>query len=454
MTKPNDLKDILRQAVFDASKPDMDEVWDDVLMQLDEQLPIKKKKRRFLFIFFFLSAITAFSGVILIVKNSVHSDTKLSSNKSEPAVENSTIKGQQMPYKEVQQLIEKPVNSHTTIRYQKHENEETKIAGRKTSPQNQFQAYQAYQQTPEKPLAKRVKSALDKPANIFTENMLLDTQHEEINKSVLVENNNIFRRSLSLADLHPFEILDKLYDLPLELMNGFASLNKKDSVTPKNNDETDDTAKRQKRKFSVGGTLAFNFNNFTTAENRLSGKFVNGVYQVGKQMGVNLYARMPITQQYQVQAELGFEPYSTNIQINYRTVGQTVFSRYNLHRMVYSQLGFSNYLEIRKDLYLHAGIYYALAMPVYGAQLDRVNQGANQSEEVLSSTYERRDFRKNVFDLRRHDFGFSGGIEYHIKRLSTGLRFYRGLTDVTPETPSLYHNFSISLRLGYHFEFK
>src|SRR5689334_14298078 len=63
MIRRNDLKDILYKASLDASKPEADEVWGDVLASLDEQLPVKKKKRRFLFIFLLLGGITLFSGV-------------------------------------------------------------------------------------------------------------------------------------------------------------------------------------------------------------------------------------------------------------------------------------------------------------------------------------------------------------------------------------------------------
>jgi hypothetical protein len=439
MIKPNDLKDILHRASLDATKPQMDEVWDEVLSNLDEQMPVKKRKRRFFFLFFLLSSLSLISSIFIISKytrsNEILADKQNKQEEPQAAVSGNNTHNNTSPSQGdfpipaeagSAQEHKLPKDTHTPDVHTPWKRESDKNTndsqGRNLSPaSNTFAAINTRSQAGVSNLPKGI---------------------------IGIEP---FIPGLDLFDDFGKNLTNRISLLHLDTNLGAPKQN--DTTKPKDKDSSNNPVKNMHH-FAIGGSLVYSFNNFTSAENRSSHTLANGVYQFYKQLGLNLYCRIPMTLKYQVQPEISLQPYSTDIQINYRTPGQNVFTRYNLKRMVYAQVGISNYLEIRKNLYLTGGLYYSYAMPVYGAQLEKVSQGPNKMEEILSSSYERKDFRKNVFGLRRSDCGLSGGVEYHMKKYTGSLRVYRGFRDVTPETPSIYHNFNISLGLGYHFELK
>jgi hypothetical protein len=436
MIKRNDLKDILHRASLNASKTSPDEAWEDMLASLDEHMPVKKKKRRFFWIFFLIGGLSAVTvGILLNSPNNKQSGTVITV--LQPISSNSTSGNE-------------TASTTTEGKFMSVNHADTHYLTGKTSKLQHLPK--------EKANDRQGKTLIDKHATFVDKQMQKHKSvpgvHEPIAQPGMI--------SHDIKRLSPYLVLAShtflntymqigLIDTTLPIEVPKRHMDKKDSVDkPDNGDKNRNI---EKRHFAIGGTIGYTFNNFTATENRSSIPFFNSIYQAGKQASLSLYCRIPFSRFYQLQPELGIEPYSTNIQINYKTTGQNVFSRYNLKRMVYAQLGFSNYFEISKNLYITAGAYYAYAMPFYGAQRDMVRQGPGNMEQVMNSSYERTDFRKNVFGLRRNDLGVTGGIEYHIGRISTSIRVSRGFMDVTPETPSIFHNFNINCRLGYHFEF-
>lgn len=427
MIRRNDLKDILHRASLDASKPAADEVWAEVLAGLDEQMPVKRKKRRFLFVFFLLGGLALFPGIWTVTR---YANTP--ANKGN----------------DIQQTVVNDRHAHAGITNDKtlpDNTAETKtLGGTGKSLHEKSGSFQA----PHLP----IPDVLPYKAGLYP--------YHNMHKDIIINERMTVMHKTDI----PFEpFIEGLYLYDDFGRKGFAGLTAEEGKTLDSLQEKHkDTSEKKdipdkpvyKRNLAFGGTINYAFNNFTTRENRSSSQILNGMYQVYKQLGVNLYCRIPVTRLYQLQPEIGIEPYSTDIQINYRTPGESIFTRYNLKRMVYSQVGLSNYFEIKHNLYLSGGAYFSYALPVYGAQLDRVSQEPNKTEQVLSSAYEHKDFRSNVFGLRRSDYGVTAGIEYHFRHMTGSLRVCRGLTDVTPETPTMYHNFGLSVRLGYHFELR
>jgi hypothetical protein len=449
MTRQNELRDILHKAARDASKVDPDEAWGDVLEQLDEHMPEKKKKRRFFFIFFFFGVLALFSGIMVnrYLRAPEHGIAIQSG--SEKIIRENAL-GSHL----LERGSEKG-NGHSVNSPPLSATDAPLISGKQTSTPG-IKSKKTMGRTPEKELNRyrfprksgnSGKIDLSMPDDIST---ALNDGLSPVPSLNPPQSDNIDITG-SHIDLIQQDKTGSDDEKTVEPGPENDSLIEKDSTKPK--DKKDDEIKTR-RKFSVGGSIGYAFNNFTAAEKRFNSGFTNGIYQVAKQADLNLYCRIPFGKLYQLQPELGIEPYSTNIQINYRTPGFNTFTRYNLNRLLYARFGVMNYLEISRDLYLLGGLYYGYALPSYGAKLEMVSKTPHQPEQVLSSSYERSDFRKTVFDLRRSDFGLCGGLEYCKKRISGSVRLSRGMRDVTPETPSAYYNFNISLRIGYHFEFK
>lgn len=429
----------MKRASLQASKPDMEEVWDELLTDLNEQMPQKRKKRPFIYMMPVLLCMTAIGSLVFL--------------KPTPALTSS------LPAKQA----EKPTQAgkgHASLPAAGAPSQTTQTPATVTAHnQNTVQAH----------LQGSVSNTYGSPHSVASgRNPRVSRQAQNAGNTKpdpLHEDAFFFADADSYDWLAPGYGRSAAHIFPLSLKTEAIEyipspedmdklvIRETDSVKEEKKDDKSIPPVRSRRNFSIGGSLSYNFNNFTSGENRSSSKIFNGAYQVYKQTGINVYCRIPLTHAWQVQPELGLEPQSTRIQINYRTEGLNVFQRYQINRLLYTHFGFSGYYELQKNVYLIGGAYYACALPHYGARMEQVNQEPGKDPTVLSSVYEHRDYRKDVFGLNRSDYGVLGGIEWHRGKLSTAIRAYRGLTDVTPETPTNYHNFNISLRFGYHLEF-
>lgn len=454
MTKQNNLGHILRKASLQASKPDMEEAWNDLLVDLDEQMPQKRKKRPFIYLMPILLCLTAMGSLVLLEPSPA-----LTSSQSVDKTEKPTNAGKGHPSLPAAGVPSQISNEAVTDHHPAQQTGKTtqSLSTQASPPPSAGLGHIAHAASRPGSLHRIETPAIQsqpspRPGLYSHENLIFFADADSYDW-LAPDFGNI--RSLSASRKSQAELVDYIPS-PEDMDNlAPATVQKTDNLKEEKKNENNTPPKRPGHKFAIGASLSYNFNNFTTNESRNSNKILNGAYQAYKQIGINVYCRIPLSRAWQVQPELGLAPQSTRIQINYHTEGLNTFSRYQINRMLYSNFGFSGYYEPKKmkNVYLIGGVYYAYALPHYGGKLEQVNQEPGKDPVVMSSMYEHRDFRKDVFGLNRNDYGILGGIEWHRGRLTSAVRFYRGLTDVTPETPTNYHNFNISLRFGYHLEF-
>jgi len=430
----------LKKASLQASKPDMEEAWADLLADLDEQMPQKRKKRPFIYMMPILLCLTAMGSLVLL-KPSPALTSSRSVIKTEEPIHVGKGQGSLPPAGISSKVPHTPGTSQHILQAQEGNRIFPSQPSRNIHTQQTSGALKRYADPA------LLGKAPGSSSRIALEDLIFLADADSYDWLA-----PHYGKSISFSTFENLQTDIADYIPSPEDMDNLLT-QKPDTAKEEKNNTKDLVPVRKKRNFSIGGSLSYNFNNFTLNETRNSNKLINGAYQAYKQIGINAYCRIPLSHVWQVQPELGLEPQSTRIQINYRTEGLSTFTRYQVNRMLYTHLGFSGYFEVQRDVYLIGGVYCAYALPHYGARMEQINQEPGKDPVVLSSNYEHRDFRRNVFGLNRNDYGVLGGIEWHKGRLSSAVRFYRGLTDVTPETPTNYHNFNISLRFGYHLEF-